>query len=191
MLRILLFLICSFCIHNYVNAQQKFEKESRTKLDEVPDPAKQFVKDLQFKGKVKWYLEESLEGTSFEAKFKRNAEKYSVEFGSSGDIQDIEIEIGQETIASEVYAKIDQALKVFFSSYKLIKIQKQLIGDKESLLKALQEQAPMSKVTKNFEIVLKGVNDDGRKWYEYTFSEEGELLHKSVIVFRNTDNLEY
>lgn len=191
MLRILFFLIACFGLQTFIVAQEKFEKESRIQLDEVPDAAKQFIENLQFKGKVKWYLEESLEGTSVEAKFKRDGEKYSIEFDPSGAIQDVEIEIQQEAIASEVYTKIDQTLTIIFSSYKLIKIQKQLIGGKQSLLKTLQGQTLVGEVTKNFEIVLKGVNDDGRKWYEYTFSAEGELLHKSVIIFRNTDNLEY
>lgn len=191
MLRVLFGLICCLGIHTYTVAQQKFEKESRIKVDEVPESAKQFIGNLQVKGKVKWYLEESLEGTSIEAKFKRNAEKYSVEFSPSGEIQDVEIEIKQKAIASDVYAKIDEALKATFSSYKLIKIQKQLIGEQTNLLNALQQQVALDSITKNFEIVLKGVNEEGRKWYEYTFSEEGELLDKSVIIFRNTDNLEY
>lgn len=71
------------------NAQQKFEKESRLKPEDVSVAAKQFIETVDMDTKWKWYFEENLVGNSVEAKTKYQRKWYSVEFDTSGNIQDV------------------------------------------------------------------------------------------------------
>jgi hypothetical protein len=70
----ILFAICS----NQLNAQQKYEKESRLKEKDIPIKAHHFIDFLVAGNRIRWYLEEGLERTSIEAKFKLNNQKYSI-----------------------------------------------------------------------------------------------------------------
>src|SRR5690606_41633459 len=83
---------------NYSNnlfAQQKYEKESRLNRNNVPAIAFNFIDSLNLKNRVKWYLEESLENKSVEAKFKKSGKKHSVEFDILGNRSE-ERRVGKE-----------------------------------------------------------------------------------------------
>ncbi|MEZ4934623.1 MAG: hypothetical protein R2788_21160 [Saprospiraceae bacterium] len=83
------FAICT----NQIHAQVKYEKESRLKEKDVPSIALDFIDSLAVKKKVRWYLEEGFNRTSVEAKFKMDNRKYSIEFDTIGNLEDIEIQV--------------------------------------------------------------------------------------------------
>lgn len=173
------------------NAQQKFEKERRMKFADVPTAALQFIEEVEMDSNWKWYFEENLVGNSVEAKTKYNGKWYSVEFDTSGKIQDIEVEKDLPEMDENVRSTILQTLDAMFSSHKIDKIQIQYSAEDPVLLAILNDITTRFDYKVQYEIVVKGKKTGRPKLYELTFTENGELLESSEIIFRNTDNLEY
>ena len=115
-------------------AQQKFERETRLSEKEVPTSALQFVEALNANRKVKWYKEESLTSQSIEAKFKRNKQKYSVEFDTTGQLEDVEIEIKWQEIPKQVGDSVQNEIAILCVRSKVSKIQVQCIGNQEDII---------------------------------------------------------
>lgn len=172
-------------------AQQKFEKEYRLKTAEVPLLARQFVDSLNFDRRVKWYMELSQNGTSVEAKGRRDGKRYSVEFDTTGKIQDVEIEVPFGAIPDEVQSRMTQQLQGEFDRYKILKMQEQFTGTRNELLTYLTKPQGTPAPTTRYEAIVKGSKNGEMIEFEFTFSSRGEIEKKATVVFRNTDNLEY
>lgn len=185
-------LFCFFFLTpTLILSQNKYEKETRVKKTEVPPIAVRWVKTLLPDTKIKWYRETSLIDLSYEAKGKHQHEHYSIEFDTSGQLQDVEIRISSSDIPDVASQKIQQKLREDFRKYKLIKIQKQLTGPNEKVLQYLRSGNTPIDITTRFEIVVAGKNKKNYQVFEYTFSINGAFENRTVIVYRNTDNLEY
>ena len=172
-------------------AQQKLEKESRIKSNEVPQAALDFVDQLNFSKKIKWYKEEGLNKTSLEAKTKHEKRKYSVEFNSSGEIEDIEIKVGWNTLPPATQKNITEYLQSKYDKYKLKKIQIQYSGQPNLLINTIKQMINQPEVLTRYEIIVNAKTKKGREQFEYLFSETGQKISKSKIIFRNTDHLEF
>ncbi|MEL7341524.1 MAG: hypothetical protein AAGM67_13685, partial [Bacteroidota bacterium] len=85
-----------------LHAQEKLEKERRIQDDEVPAAARSFIDSCMFGGTIKWYSEEELDGMSVEAKLKEVGYRYSIEFDTLGQIEDVEIEREPDQLSSWV-----------------------------------------------------------------------------------------
>jgi hypothetical protein len=173
------------------NAQQKFERESRLKADEVPAEAIRFIEAVDMQTKWKWYYEENLKGNSVEAKTKYGGKRYSVEFDPSGDILDVEVETGLQELDKNVRDKIIQELDSLFVRYKIEKIQVQYTAGRQLLISLLNGKSVVPDLNVQYEIVVKGRTVNRPKLYELTFTDAGRLIDSSEIIFRNTDNLVY
>ncbi len=184
------FLLFFLCISPLI-AQQKFEKEYRIEAADVPLVARQFVDSLDFGRRVRWYREVSQQGESIEAKSKREGQKYSVEFGLSGDLQDVEIEIAWRDLPEALRKNIEQSLKAEFDRFKIRKVQRQFTGKSKDILNQLRQPDGGGDLTTKYELVLKGRKGGETNQFEYTFSADGKLEKRAKMVFRNTDNLEY
>lgn len=185
----LIFII--LCFVHCAHAQQKFEKEYRLKTQEVPSLARQFVDSLDFDRRVKWYMEISQDGKSVEAKSKRNGQRYSIEFDSTGILQDVEIEVRFGTIPEKLRETITQNLDVELDRFRITKTQEQLTGARKDLLTYLKGGPDKTALTTRYEAIVRGTKDGERNEFEYTFSLSGEIEKSSKVVFRNTDNLVY
>ncbi|MEM6378487.1 MAG: hypothetical protein AAF705_09745 [Bacteroidota bacterium] len=192
MLRYLLFLLFIYCCID-LPGQTKYEKEYRIPVKDVPEEALNYVNQYGFIKRIKWYKEESLTGMSIEAKSKKDKQKYSIEFDTNGQLQDVEIGFDIEKISTEVRALIQTSLNKEFDRFKFRKIQKQYAGPPQYILDYLTgkvtELDPSVRI--QFEIVLEGRKASKAHLYEYTFSKAGALVSKNRIVLRNTDILEY
>lgn len=184
------FVIGFFLLSSLVFGQTKYEKEYRLKLSSVPEEAQDFLKALGFNSKIKWYKEEGLASTSIEAKTEFNDKKYSIEFDSNGQIEDIEVEVEWKELPTATQTKICDYLTENHQKYKIEKIQIQYTGDSDNLIKKVTNSAEEG-ITTHYEIIVKGKTNDNFQLLEYLFSDEGNMVKKSVIVFKNTDNLEY
>lgn len=182
-------LVCIFYFDT--NAQQKFERESRMKTEDVPPEALKFTEAVKMKTRWKWYFEENLEGNSVEAKTKHKGKRYSVEFDVAGNIQDVEIEFDWQELDELVRRNIADVLDSLFTRHKINKIQIQYSAESTILLAILNNEAPASQARIQYEIVVKGKTTGRPKLYEFTFSDKGKLIQSAEIIFRNTDNLEY
>jgi hypothetical protein len=180
-----------FIFQMEATAQQKFESESRLKQEDVPPAALQFIEAVQMNTRWKWYFEENLVGNSVEAKTKHNGEWYSVEFDTSGKIQDVEIEKSWQETDEQLRGNILQALDSLFISHKIDKIQIQYVAENTVLLGILNKKADQTDSKIQYEIVVNGKTTGRPKLYELTFNDKGMLLESSEIIFRNTDNLEF
>lgn len=184
-------LILLFFTSTSTFSQKKYEKEYRIKTAKVPQAALEFIRSAGFSKKVKWYREEGLTSNSIEAKTKHHKTKYSVEFNTAGEIEDVEYIIQWEDIPVLTRINIERLLDSIYQNKRLVKIQVQLTGEKKELLQALIEpQAELNLITQ-YEIVLNGVRKGIYERYEYLFSQNGEIKRRAKIILKNTDHLEY
>lgn len=167
---------------------QKLERESRIKSNQVPIVALNYVESTSI-GFAKWYKETGLKSTSYEAKFKHNDYRYSVEFSADGMLEDIEIEIEFKQIAKSTQGPIVQYLNEHFKSFKFQKIQIQY--KQTELATLLNEKVPKTDASHAFEIVIKGKKTKLTRLWELTFTADGQFVSIDQILNRNSTHLEY
>ena len=173
--------------------QIKYEREYRLDISQVPPQALEFVDALHFTNKVKWYKEEGFYKNSIEAKTRYQSKKYSIEFDTSGTIEDIEVEINWEEVPLDTRNAIDEYLDTNFQKSKICKIQRQFVGDEEYLLKITSTKALHSNdhINIHYELEVAVKKKEKHQKLELLFDEGGRLLKESTIIFKNTDHLEY
>jgi hypothetical protein len=186
----LVFLISIYLSTN-LQAQEKYERESRIKQKDVPGLALRFFDSISNFKKIKWYKEEGLNKISFEAKFKINRTKYSVEFDSLGNIEDIEIDLDWSNLKTQLKDTISAQLNRNCNSYKLTKLQIQYTGSKADLWHQLKYQAINPNAIVHYELIVKCRQSKNVNLLEYLFSERGTIVSVSKIVFKNSSHLEY
>ena len=184
-------LISLFISSINVTGQKKYEREYDLKKENVPGMAITFMDSCCPNSKVKWYGEESLTGKTIEAKINYKGSLYSIEFDTSGYIQDVEKKIGLYDIPKNARLAIVKKLDSIFSKHKIEKVQVQWIASNQALYELIEKSNITLLHTINYEIVVKGKNENSTKMYEILFSSEGSILSVSEIVQRNTDNLDY
>jgi hypothetical protein len=186
------FLILLFAmVSSTLFAQVKYEKESRLKEKDVPKMALDFINSLKGKGKVKWYLEEGLDQTSVEAKFKLKRQKYSIEFDTTGNLEDAEIQLNWKEITPSVRDSIDSILGQDCKRYKIRRIQIQYSGEPGVVLQKIKTGKEVSDYTIRYELIVKCRKEEDVNLYEYLFNKSGQKLSVSQIVFKNSSHLEY
>ena len=171
-------------------AQVKYEREYRLKPSEVNAQAQAYIDSFAFDKKVKWYREESLTGASLEAKTCYKGQRYSVEFDTTGVLQDLEVEVKFSALRQDVQAAVAMRFDADFKRWKIRKVQRQFIGSPGSVRKASLEGASAEGVEINYEIVVRGLKDL-TELFEYTFDQAGVMISAKLIVLAPTDNLEY
>lgn len=172
-------------------AQEKIEKESRIDLTVVPKNAQSFISDLALDNKIKWYLEQGINQTTIEAKFKHNGKKYSVEFDSIGNIEDIEVEISWKDLEVGVKESIKKQLDLNCLKHKINKIQTQYLGNAKNLSFLFKQNSNTQKLETNYELIVRCNQENEVNLFEYLFNHQGKLISTSKIIFRNSSHLEY
>jgi hypothetical protein len=167
---ILLCIFISLSFWSNISAQ-KIEQEKRIDRSEFPSQAMDYLQD-HFKGmrKMKLYQETSTDSITYEAKFKLDKSRYSLEFFPNGQLLDIEKLIDFETIPTQTKQKITQLWNEHFKKHKVTRCQEQT-SDRGI----------------RYEIELKGKNKQGRALYEYLFEANGDFVQKREIILRTTD----
>lgn len=186
-----LILLIGLPFSNNLFAQDKFEKESRIEQIDVPSKALFFMDSLNYKAKIKWYKEEGLTRKSIEAKFKYNKTKYSIEFDTLGNIEDIEIEVNWQDLESDISDLITKQLKQDYSKHKIVKIQKHFAGNENELFALLLNGINSEQSKIRYEIIVRCNQQKEVNLFEYLFDEKGICVTKSKIVFKNSSHLEY
>jgi hypothetical protein len=185
-------MVCIFVFHSKGVGQTKYEREYRLNLEDVPPLAIDYVNSITVESKVKWYYEENLLGNSIEAKFRYMDRLYSVEFDTSGLLQDVEIEIEWSEIPEQSRKRMTVGMDSLFTKHKVQKVQIQYSGDQMTVLQKAKGEEPGGSMTTMYEVVISGKKENERNsLYEIHFTEEGEMLDVSRIIFKNSDNLEF
>ncbi len=172
--------------------QVKYEKEYRLDQGAVPAKAIEFVENLAFDKSVKWYKEEGLDHHSIEAKTKYLSRNYSIEFDQFGNLEDVEIEIQEKEIKPSLRKILDQYLSDHHDKVTICKTQLQLIesiGNIKDLISNQDFDLMMS--NSNYELVVKVKDGPQFSRMEYLFDAKGNMLRRSKIIQKNTDNIEY
>ena len=196
MLRLNCFLLLVFFFLNIIStshclAQQKYEREYSIKSSAAPVQALEFVNTV-FKGaKIHWYGEESLKGTTIEAKLKSSGKRYSIEFDKSGEIQDVEILSSFKAIPSKTRTVMNENLDKEFKKFKVDKTQIQWTASESVLKKALLSETIPASVRIRYEVIVKAAKSKLSNYYEVLFEDNGNIVSVHEIVQRNSNNLIY
>lgn len=186
---IVLFLGIGFCLTT--QAQVKFEREYRITPQKAPKLAVSFIDSCFQNQKIKWFIEESQDGTTFEAKTTHEKVKYSIEFDTLGNPIDVERKALFTTLKNDVQDAIKTSLDTTFKKYKILKTQIQWTADRNVLQQLIREKSTTAKYTVAYEIVLKAKKTNVFNMYEFLFDSKGKLIKELIIKQRNTDNLEF
>ncbi len=149
----------------------KQEREESIAVDEFPQPALPFIKQLNVENKrVRYYRETDGDDYSYEAKFKNNRREYSIECYPNGNIQDVEITVRRRTIDDAIWNKIEDHFKAESKRFKVTKIQRQYVYSEDIL------QRIATGLNDNFEISVSFKSK--RKIYrkEYLISASGDIV---------------
>ena len=191
-MRLISCVLCFSCLYfNFAFTQVKFEKEYRIKEDNIPENIKSYLNPITFKNRIKWYKDEALSKYTYEAKTFHNNLNFSIEFDSLGIIEDVEFKIEWKNIPELIKKNIEFYLDSIYQKKKIIKVQIQYTGKPESLINILKNLNQNQRLTRKYEIVLKGKENKKYQMMEYLFSNEGKFEDKAIIIMKNTDNLEY
>lgn len=191
MKHIWLLIILVFSIST-AHSQNKFERESRIKRSEVSEKAKIYMESIFPQSrKIKWYLEENLDGIAIEAKVKANKTNYSIKFDTVGNLHDIEFTQRLDELPTSIQQKVQKYFHDNFDRYRIKKIQVQWIGDPDLLRSVLLKKTQSQHYEINYEIVLAGRKDGNLESYEVLFAENGKHIETKKIISRNLNHLVY
>ncbi len=177
--------------HHPAHAQQKFEREIRVRPQAVPAAAEAFVSACTGTERVRWYKEINLGFYNFEAKAKRNGHRYSIEFDSTGAIQDVEMSIRLSHLSDAAQRTVQAELAGRCSRYRITRVQRQWTGAEKALQELVRNGTTGGQHTERIEIVFSCKTDRGPVLYEALFGALGNLENLLEIVPRNTDNLDF
>jgi uncharacterized protein YxjI len=171
-------------------AQVKYEREYRIKEHDVPKLAQSFIDSVFSESQVRWYAEISHEGKTIEAKVRRNHTRYSIEFDLEGNILDVEFEIRMDDLPDSTLINIENNLESIFDRFRITRIQEQVLASRTGYYLFLKNGATDG-IAINYEITIRGRENRKTRWYEFLFDNEGHILSRIPIVFRNSDILEF
>ena len=169
-----------------INGQIKYEREFHIKENDFPKKAIDYISASNFDtNKIKYYVEVDSTKKSFEAKFKHRGRRYSLEFDTKGNLEDIEVAVGNEKLGKATKKRIAQYLNSIYKRHRVLKIQLQYTS--KSVTDVLQLSALAKKtdtlVTHNYELLVAArKKGEGFSDYELLFDQYGYLLsfRKSV-----------
>ncbi len=187
--RFIFLFMLSVCVSN---AQIKNEFERKIGKEEIPESTRfKLENGFTENVKIKWFYQEDGDKKVYEAKFKYNANVYSVEFDLNGKISNVEILTSKNNIPSDVFNVIDNEIHKEFSEYRILKIQKEFIGASEDLFDVIHSSTFSSNLAIDYEIEVNVKQNKRRHLYELIFDEKGNLTSKRKINLKSTDILDY
>ncbi|RYY31315.1 MAG: hypothetical protein EOO04_01670 [Chitinophagaceae bacterium] len=172
-------------------AQEKLEREYHIRAGAVPQKASELVSRLFEGAKPVWHGEESLSGTTIEGKFKYQGRRYSVEFDSSGRLEDIEVLTRMNSIPKNARETLSRALEDSFSRYRVVKTQIQWRGSEKELKQAIEEGVQSMIPAIRYELVVRGKKKDMTRYYEVQANQDGTIRSIREIIQSNASNLIY
>ncbi len=187
-----LLLILSFIYSIEATGQAKIEREYRINAISVPLQARQW-NDSTFQlkpSKIKWYKETTGSKQSFEAKFRWRGNSHSVEFDHQGIVEDIEIATKWQKLPENTKIAITRHLKSNYISFKIIKIQQQIVGSPIALRKYIRDSTN-SNITLKYEMEIRGRTKTQNEIWEILFDSKGEFLTVKQVILNPSPNLDF
>lgn len=179
--------LCAIFVHG-----QKNELEYRIDPDAFPAEAmEQVIDKIADSDKVRYYKEIDIDKISYELKIKRDGRRYSIEFDSIGNLEDVEIQIDEDGIPQKTFERIKDYYQNFYDRYRIIKVQKHYAADvfgKKTLNYGFYNH---DDADVRFEIVAAGKRNKSYERYEMLFNMEGNVLRKRKFITPNYDHILY
>lgn len=183
-----------FLISFSVFAQnKKIERERRISEEEMPEKALRLLnaEKPEKARRIKFYLETDGEKASYEAKFKYRGHRYSVEFDTLGQLQDIEVELKNRDLPEHIFREITIYLTNDSEKHKIEKIQAQFVTS-ESAARNFQRSLNFeSNKPQNYEVIVVLKKDDQFHKFEMLFDDSGKFIRKREITRNNYDYIIY
>ena len=175
------------------SAQNKYEREYRIKKSQFPEKALGYIQEkLEDARQIRFYKETDSTKVSFEAKFKKDRLKYSIEFDEEGALEDVEIIIKPVDIPNDVFKKINTYLQKEFIKFRIQKIQQQYpIGDNdpETTVKNAFQNLMLPSI--KYELIVSGKKDKGYEQHEILFGSAGNFEKTRKSLPPNYDHVLY
>lgn len=173
----LIFAMC--CLVQIGTAQNKYERESRIKVEEFPKKSYEMIQDyLEDAKRVRFYQETDSTKKSYEAKFKKGRLHYSVEFDQNGTLEDVEFQINERDIPNDTWATTLDYLDENYNKYRVKKIFQQytIVEDQatEQTLHNAFQNLILPEV--NYKLVFAAKKNKKNQKYEAVFNAEGQLI---------------
>lgn len=194
MIRYGIFLIVFLCSSVYAFSQNKYEREQRVSKDDFPEKAmNDLSKALEGAKKVRFYREIDSAKSSFEAKFKKGRLWYSVEFDTTGALEDIEINIKEIDVPNESWKNITTYLNTNFIRTRIKKIQQQYPASKEESARITLKNAFQNLLLPSirYEIIVAGKKEKEYEEYEILFDAQGSFIQMRKSLPSNYDHVLY
>ena len=173
----------------------KNEKEKYVEKNVFPEEALKQLDGLSDTKRIRYIRQVDGENVTFEAKFKINNKKLSVEYVPNGSLQDIEVLIKKRDLPDGLYAKYDQLFLSLFDKYKITRMQRQykpVRGNSEVSLSDYLDNS-LNKFEINYELELRVVEKNSNEigHYEFLIDDNAEILRKRQIKKVIDDNEVY
>ncbi|MCH4822724.1 hypothetical protein ML462_06010 [Gramella lutea] len=171
---------------------KKIEKEEDIDREEMPERAQEFLllnipEDIY---KLRHYFETDGEKESYEAKFKFNRHRFSVEFDEDGILEDIEVQVKKKDLKNEILKKIEHYLDTKHDRFKIEKIQAQYLSNKEDPELTMKRAKKFdSNFPDHFELIVATKNKGKLKKYEMLFDAKGNFKNEREIIRNSYDYL--
>ncbi len=176
-----------------VFGQTKREREYRIDLEEFPSSSYKILQPyLEDAKRIRFYKEEDGEKQSFEAKFKKGRLKYSVEFDSTGQLEDVEFIIKENDFPSDVLRSVEAYLSNEFKKHRIKKMQQQYFNDSQGPAKTLRNAFQNLLIPElRYELIVNGRGKGPWRSFELLFDSEGNHISTRTIVTPKYDHVLY
>ncbi|ALO16895.1 hypothetical protein L21SP5_03281 [Salinivirga cyanobacteriivorans] len=194
--KIIVLLLTFLMVTLQVQSQDiKNEKEKYVDRNVFPDEALKQLDALSDTKRISYIRQVDGDNVSFEAKFKFNNMKLSVEFAPGGRLQDIEVLIKKRDLPDGLYAKFDQLFLRLFDKYKITRMQRQYKPGRGYSGVSLNDylENSLNKFKINYELELRVVEKNSNEigHYEFLIDENAEIQRKRRIKKVIDDNEVY
>ncbi|MFD2586506.1 hypothetical protein ACFSQJ_06170 [Croceitalea marina] len=176
-----------------LKAQTKKEQEFRIDEELFPTNAAEVLRPfLTGTKRIRYYKEFDGEKVSYEAKFKKDRLRYSIEFDQNGNLEDAEFIIKSADIPDSTFETIKNHLESNHQKYRIKKIQQQYpckTGNASEVLKTAFQNLILPEI--NYEIIIASKDDSGYVEHEVTFNADGEYILSRRLVKQGYDHVLY
>jgi hypothetical protein len=170
--------------------QDKIEREKGVRASDVPEEAREWLRDAFEEVKSpRWYQEFHESGYSFEAKFKWRGRHYSAEFDAAGVIQDVEIELSLADLPASVQEAMTDYFVGNYSAYRILRLQIQYSGPADELEDFFDEN-DAGRLVVRYEAEFSGTTNTQASFrWEGLFDDRGVLIRRRRVITPPMENL--
>ncbi len=182
-------LLILFISASVVAQDKKAEKEESIDKKEMPESAQSYLaENIPKKArKIRYYFEIDGDKKSYEAKFKLNSYRYSVEFSVNGELEDIEVEVDDDELDQSIFQNITRYIDAENDRYKIEKIQLQFLPESADI--AAIYRTPLKANYSNLELIVATKNSGKLEKFEMTFDASGNFIKKRKAIRISYDYL--